>query len=44
MRPKKLDRELQGVVDRVLPLVPSGHAVRQGEFEFILGEIMACVR
>jgi hypothetical protein len=43
MRRKKLDREVQVVVDRVLPLVPSSHAVAKGEFEVILGEILRCV-
>lgn len=43
MRRKKLDREVQGVVDRVLPLVPSGDTVTKGEFEVILGEVLACV-
>src|SRR4051812_37017267 len=40
---KKLDREVQGVVDRVLPLVPTGHAVTKGEFEVIFGRVLECV-
>jgi len=43
MRPKRLDREVQGVVDGVLPLVPSGRAVAKGDFEVILGAVMTCV-
>ena len=31
------------VVDRVLPLFPSDHAMAKGDFEDILGEILACV-
>jgi hypothetical protein len=40
---KKLDPEVQGVVDRVLPLVPIGRAVSKGEFEAILSAVLACV-
>ena len=40
---EKLDRELQRVVDRVLPLTSTGLAISKEKFEVILGEIMSCV-
>ncbi len=39
MNQKNLTREVQDVVDRVLPLVPTKHAVAKADFEIILGEI-----
>ena len=44
MRHKRLEREVQRVVKRVLPLVPTGRKVEKADFETILGEVMACVQ
>ena len=43
MRSKRRDQELQGVLKRVLPLVPEDHSVVKAEFEAIHDEILACV-
>jgi hypothetical protein len=43
MRRKRLERELQRVVKRVLPLVPTDRAVGKADFETILAEILRCV-
>jgi hypothetical protein len=43
MRRRKLDRELQRVVDRVLRLVPVDRAVTKQDFEAINAEVLACV-
>lgn len=43
-RRKKPSRELEGIVQRVLPLVPAERAVVKADFETILAEIMACVQ
>lgn len=44
MRRKRLEREVQRVVKRVLPLVPTGRKVEKADFETILDEVMACVQ
>lgn len=44
MRRKRLEREVQRVVKRVLPLVPTGRKVEKADFETIFGEIMVCVQ
>lgn len=44
MRRKRLEREVQRVLKRVLPLVPTGRKVEKADFEIILGEVMACVQ
>jgi hypothetical protein len=44
MRRNRLEREVQRVVKRVLPLVPTGRKVEKADFETILGEVMACVQ
>jgi hypothetical protein len=43
MKRKKLDRETQAVVNRVLPLVPTGRKVAKEDFEVVFGKILACV-
>jgi hypothetical protein len=43
MRRRGRERELQRVVKRVLPLVPTKRQVSKAEFEAINGEILACV-
>jgi hypothetical protein len=44
MRRKRLEREVQQVVKRVLPLVPTDHQVGKAEFEAINAEVLACVQ
>lgn len=44
MRRERLEREVQRVVKRVLPQVPTGQKLVKTDFEIILGEIMACVQ
>jgi hypothetical protein len=43
MRRDRLEREIDRVVKRILPLVPTDRKVVKEEFETVLGEIMACV-
>lgn len=44
MRRERLEREVQRVVKRVLPTVPTDHKIVKEEFEAIHAEIMACVQ
>jgi hypothetical protein len=48
MRRKRPDkgpeRELQRVVKRVLPLVPTDRAITKADFERVLDEVLACVQ
>jgi hypothetical protein len=44
MKRKKRDREVRQVVQRVLPLVPSGRPVTKPEFEAIHAAVFACVQ
>jgi hypothetical protein len=44
MRRKKPERELQRVVNRVMPLVPIERAVGKSDFEAILAAVVGCVQ
>jgi hypothetical protein len=44
MRRNRLEREVQRVVKRVLPLVPTNRKVVKAEFEAIHAEVLACVQ
>jgi hypothetical protein len=44
MRRKKPERDLQRVVDRVLPSVPTERSVGKADFEVILAAVMGCVQ
>jgi hypothetical protein len=44
MRRKSNDRELEGVVKRILPLAPTGRKLSKTEFEAILGAVLECVQ
>jgi hypothetical protein len=44
MKRKIVEREFRRVVNRVLPLVPTGHSVNKAEFETIHAEVLACVQ
>lgn len=44
MRRERLNREVQRVVKRVLPLVPTNRAVLKAEFDAIHDEILTCVQ
>ena len=43
MDQKRLERELESVVDRVLLLVPEDTPISKTEFECVLGEIHQCL-
>jgi hypothetical protein len=44
MRGQRQERELQQVVKRVMPLVPTGRPVTKSEFEAIHAAVHACVQ
>ncbi len=42
-RESRPDRDLRRLVKRLLPLIPTDHAITKSEFEKVLDEVIACV-
>ncbi|HLJ97305.1 MAG TPA: hypothetical protein VKU02_29365 [Gemmataceae bacterium] len=43
MKQEDLMHEIEGVVTRVLPLVPKDKAIGKSDFQVVLNEILACL-